>query len=172
MARNLLFVTSRGDTSDDGFLYALDLARITRRGVTVLMVYRKKLAERLERLMSATAAAVAFAEANEYEAAREVLEDQKFEKVEGKVLNDIRRRCRESGVEANVVMTSDNFSSALNSLLKQDGSIDMVLLSPDVTGNGGLTLRDLKKLLKSVSMPIVTLSRTDKAHGTESAEAA
>ncbi|MBI4654508.1 MAG: hypothetical protein HY752_05895 [Nitrospirae bacterium] len=168
MERNLLFVTSPDDISEDGLSYALYLAEITRKGISVLMVHKKKFSERFEDLMTA----VTFAEANEHETAREILKNSASKDAEGKKLQDIQEKCKESGIAANIYTATEDIPSALKGLLKKDKNIDMVLLSPEVTHKGNLTIRDLKKLLKTVSIPIVTLTRQNKSHSNKSVEVA
>lgn len=164
MGRKLLFVTSPDDISEDGLSYALYLAEITRKGISVLMVYKKKFSKRFEDLMTA----VTFAEANEHEIAREILKNSASKDAEGRKLQDIQEKCKESGIAVNIYTAAEDFPSALKGLLKKDKNIDMVLLSPEVTHNGNLTIRDLKKLLKTVSIPIVTLTQQNKSHSNKS----
>ncbi|MBI4824450.1 MAG: hypothetical protein HY805_09535 [Nitrospirae bacterium] len=167
MGRNLLVVSSSAGISDDSLSYALELVKMTRRGMAVLMVYRKKLSERFEDFMTA----VTFAEANEDETAREMLKDKASKKDEEKQLHDIKEKCKDSGITLNIFAVSDDIPSAVRDLLKQDKSIDLVLLGTDITGNG-MAVRDLKKLLKIVSVPIVTLARLNKTHMNKQVEAA
>ena len=69
MKRNLLFVTYRDGEIDEGLNYALDLAKMTDKGVAVLLVNKKKYAKKFEDIMSA----VAFAEENEPETAQLIM---------------------------------------------------------------------------------------------------
>ena len=43
--------------------------------------------------------------------------------------------------------------------LKKNKGVDMVLLSPNITDNGTLTSRELNQLLRTASMPIVTMAK-------------
>lgn len=166
MPRNLLFVTSQDGAGDDGLPYVLNLARITQKGIAVLLFYKRKLSELFEDWMTA----VTFAEANEHETAREILKGSAFDGISQKKLSDIREKCMESGVAVDIYTASDDVPSALKNMLKRDRSIDLVLLSPNITCNGRLSARDMKKLLRTVSMPIVTLARNGKSHTNESSE--
>jgi len=168
MPRNLLFVTSQDGIGDDGLPYVLNLARITKKGIAVLLLYKNRLSERFGDWMTA----VTFAEANEHETAREALNGSAPDGTPRKKLHDIKEKCTESGIDANIYTAPDDIPSALKGLLKRDRSIDLVLLSPTIAGNGRLTMRDLKKLLRTVSMPIVMLTRHDKSHPHESREVA
>lgn len=160
MPRNLLFVTTQDGSGDDGLPYVLNLARITQKGISVLLLCKSGLSERFGDWMTA----VTFAEANEHETAREAVKRSARDGVPGKKMVDIRERCTESGIAASIYTSSDDISSALKNLLRRDRSIDLVLLSPNITFNGRLRTRDLKKLLRAVSMPIVTLTRNGKSH--------
>ncbi len=167
MGRNLLFITSQGGVSENGLSYILDLAKATRKGITVLMVYKRKFSERFENLMTA----ITFAEAGEHETARRLMETAASKETEEEKLQDFKERCKDSGIAANIYMASEDIHSALRNLLKKDKSIDMVLLSPDITGNS-MTTRDLEKLLKTVSVPIITLTSKAKAESDKLVEAA
>ena len=72
MKRNLLFVTYHDGELDEGLNYALDLAKMTDKGMAVLLVNRKKISTKFEEMMSA----VAFAEENEPETARQIMKSQ------------------------------------------------------------------------------------------------
>jgi hypothetical protein len=66
--KKLLFVTYKDETQDEGLSYAIDLAKTLEKGITILLVSKKKLEQRFEDIM----AAVAFAEEGEHETAREI----------------------------------------------------------------------------------------------------
>lgn len=71
MKEKLLFVTRGGEDCDKGFSHVLELAKVLNAGVAVLMVYSKRAMESFEDVM----AAAAFAEAGEFETAREILKE-------------------------------------------------------------------------------------------------
>ncbi|HSB31084.1 MAG TPA: hypothetical protein VLD55_05735 [Candidatus Sulfobium mesophilum] len=48
---------------------------------------------------------------------------------------------------------------ALKHYLSAENTIDMVLLGPNVTDNGNMCEKDLQKLVKTASRPIVILGR-------------
>ncbi len=168
MRRNILFVTSQDGSVNDGLRYVIDLARVTQKGIAVLMLYKENISEWIEDWMTA----VTFAEANEHETARGVLNGSAHYGTPGKKLLDIQEKCMESGISTNIYTATEDIPSALKGLLKRDRSIDLVLLSPNITGNGKLTARDLRKLLRTVSMPIVTLTRNARSHPNKSMEVA
>ena len=155
MKRNLLFVTYRDDDFDDGLSYALDLAKMMDRGIAILLVQKKKLARKFEDLMSA----ITFAEANEHETAMEMMNDQGTGESGDRLQHLLKEKCSGSGMSANVHSALNDTTTALRDFLKNNGNVEMVLLSPSITGNGNLTSRELKQLVKTASRPIVTMAR-------------
>ncbi|HYQ47578.1 MAG TPA: hypothetical protein VEP69_00805 [Thermodesulfovibrionales bacterium] len=151
MKRNLLFVTYRDGEIDDGLDYALDLAKMTDKGMAVLLVNNRKLSHKLENIMSA----VAFAEENEPAMARELVQESKEQGVQ----TAIEAKCKTSGIAAAVYTAVQDAATSLKEFLKQNNSIDMVLLSPDITENGNISSRELSKLVKTASRPIVTMAK-------------
>lgn len=158
--RQLLFITFYNENFEEGLSYVIDLAKIMNKGITALMIYKKGLVEKFEGLMTA----VAFAEANELDTAREFIKED-FKKMEGnedKKIVSIFKTCRESGVDADIYFTKKDMSSAIKDFLNLKTGIDMVLLSPSVTNNEGLSAKELKRLVRAVSRPIVTMARNMK----------
>lgn len=168
MKRNILFVTSQDGGGNDGLPYVIDLAKITRKGIAVLMLYKSKLSEKFDNFMTA----ITFAESNEHKIALELLNNSTFEGSTGKKLQEIQEKCIESGIEPHIYTTSKDIPSALQGLLEKDRSFDMILFSPNIKGDGKLCVRDMKKLLRMVSMPIVTLTFQEKPQHSESMEVA
>ncbi len=61
------------------------------------------------------------------------------------------------------VMTStDEAPDAIKAVLAKNKGIDMVILSPSITTAGGKSVRTLAKLLKSSSIPIVTITNNGR----------
>ncbi len=152
MKRNLLFVTYREGEIDEGLNYALDLAKMTDKGMAVLLVNKKKLSQKLEDIMSA----VSFAEENEPEMARQIMRDSE---PKGDLKSAIEERCKTSGIAAAVHTAFQDAATSLKDYLKQNSSIDMVLLSPEITDNGNISSRELSRLVKTASRPIVTMAK-------------
>ncbi len=154
MKKQLLFVTYPNEGMDEGLSYAVDLAQTMNEGITVLLVKKDKLMKKFEDMMSA----VAFAEENDQDTAREFVS----EPVEAGVadnLRTIREKCREVGVKVNIHTASMDTVSAVKDFMKNTSGIDMILLSPSVTGEGNLTGGELKRLVRTSSRPVVTMSR-------------
>jgi hypothetical protein len=160
--RQLILVVHHDEEIEEGLSYTLELARIMDEAVSILMIYRRKVMERFEDYMVATT----FAEEGEFRTAREVIiDDLRLKGIDYEErLNLIKERCRSHGVEfAGISSSKEDPVSAIKSLVKDNSSIDMVLLSPSITHDGHISARDLQRLVKSLSRPIVTMAKSIKA---------
>lgn len=154
MNKQLLFVTYPNEGMDEGLSYAVDLAQTMNEGITVLLVKKDKLMKKFENMMSA----VAFAEENDSDTARQFMSGP-TEAGAAENLRTIREKCLEVGVKVNIHTASMDTVSAVKDFLKNTSGIDMILLSPSVTGEGNLSGSELKRLVRTASRPIVTMSR-------------
>ncbi len=156
MRRQLLFVTYENEDLDEGLNYAIDLATTMDKDIAILIATNKKtLREKFDDLMSA----VAFAEANEHGTAKGILSSgQKTAGLEARV-EHLAERCQRSGVSVNIHSVTADLFSAIKDFLREKTGIDMVLLSPSVTDNGNVSARELNKLVRSASRPVVTMAR-------------
>lgn len=152
MKRNLLFVTYHDGELDEGLNYALDLAKMTDKGMAVLLVNRKKLSAKFEEMMSA----VAFAEENEPETARQIM---KSGESRTDYQNAIEEKCKTSGVTTAIYTAVQDAATSVKDYLKKNSSVDMVLLSPNITEDGNISSRELNKLVRTSSRPIVTMAK-------------
>jgi len=152
--KQLLFVTYHDEKFDDGLSYALDLARTMNDGISILMVFKRKVMEKFEDMMTV----VAFAEANDHKTARELIAEdlEKNNEDYEKKLSLLRKKC---GVDVDVSAASTNVVTAIRNFLKQNSSVDMVLLSPSVTNDGNISSKDLNRLVRTASRPIVTMAK-------------
>lgn len=160
--KQLLFVTYHDENFEAGLSYAVDLARTMDEDISILMIYRRKVMEKFEDYMTA----VAFAEDGEFKTARELISEdlkKKNESYEEKVRLLIGR-CKESGIAADVNTAASDVISAIRNLLRQNTKIDMVLLSPSITHDGYITAKELNRLVKTASRPIVTMAKNVKAY--------
>jgi hypothetical protein len=156
--RQLLFVTYKDEHLDEGISYTIELAKAMLEDVVVLLVRKKdSLKERFEDIM----AGVSFAEEGEHETARRIMNG------EGRGLPaDMDRKVTEmviasskAGVHMDVQNTDKDVVAGIRSYLKGNGTIDKVVLSPAVTESEMLTTRDLNRLVRTASRPIVTMTR-------------
>jgi len=155
--KQLLFVTYHDEKFDDGLSYALDLAKTMNDGISILMVYKRKVMEKFEDMMTV----IAFAEANEHKTARElIVEDLKKNNEDyEKKLSLLKEKCQSSGVDVDFSAASANVIAAIRNFLKQNSGVDMVLLSPSVTNDGNISSKDLNRLVRTASRPVVTMAK-------------
>jgi len=155
--KQILFVTYHDENFEDGLSYAIELAKTMKDGIEILMVYKRKVFEKFEDIMTA----VTFAEADEYKTARELIsEDHKAhnEDFEEKV-RVMKGKCEQTGIIVDVSTAATDVVSAIKNILRQNTRIDMVLLSPSITRDGHITSKELNKLVKTASRPIVTMAK-------------
>jgi hypothetical protein len=156
--RQLLFVTYRDENLEEGVSYAVELAKAMFEDITLLLVQKKSnLMDRIENLMTA----VSFAEADEHDMAREIMQvgsdvaEGRYEKL----LVGLVEKCRREGIQVNVQDTDLGVLSGIRTFLKNHGGIDKVVLSPAVTGSDTVSAKDLNRLVRTASRPIVTMTR-------------
>ena len=155
--RQLLFVTYHDESLEDGLSYAVELAKTMNDGIEILLIYKRKVLERFEDMMTA----VTFAEADMHKTAREMISDDYRKNSEDyeKKIDLLKERCRRSGVTVGVSAAAADAVSAIKNILRQNTKIDMVLLSPSITNDGNVTSKVLNKLVKTASRPVVTMAR-------------
>ncbi len=158
--KQLLFVTYHDENFEAGLSYAVDLARTMDEDISILMVYRRDVMEKFEDYMTA----VTFAEDGELKTARELISEdlkKKKESYEEKI-GLLMERCRKSRIAADVSASASDVVSAIRNLLRQNTKVDMVLLSPSITHDGNITAKELNRLVKTASRPIVTMAKNAK----------
>ncbi len=156
--RQLMFVTFHDENLDEGLSYAVELAKAMYEDITLLLVQKKsKLMEKIGNLMTA----VSFAEADEHETARQIMAGGSRdvqEKVQKK-LAELADRCKREGIQVSVQQTDLDAVSGIRAFLRSHTGIDKVVLSPVVTEAGNVTAKDLNRLVRTASRPIVTMTR-------------
>jgi hypothetical protein len=159
--RNLLFVTYHGARFDDGLSYALHLAKTLDKDISVLLVQEKKgMMVRISDMIAASA----FAEAHEPTVAIEIMnEGSVTEKEVEKEKSQILAKCRMEGVGAVVKTSAMELVQAVRESVKGSTDVEMVLLGPTVTADGGVTARQLDKLVKTATRPVITIARQTHA---------
>ncbi len=156
--RQLLFVTYHDENLDEGVSYAVELAKAMYEDITLLLVQKKaNIMEKLGNLMTA----VSFAEADEHETARQIMaggSPDGREKAQQK-LAELAARCKQEGIQVSVQHSELDAVSGIRAFLKDHSGIDKVVLSPAVTESGNVTAKDLNRLVRTASRPIVTMTR-------------
>lgn len=155
MRERLLFVTKGGDNFEEGFSYVVELAKTLKAGVSVLMVYDKRPMDAYEDLMSAAV----FAQAGEFKTAKDILQEQEnaLKTEADNKLKGLSEKYREISNDLNYQIFIGDVLSSIKEFLKNKTNIDMVLISPSLSkSKKGI---DLKKLIKYISKPVVTISQ-------------
>lgn len=160
--KQLLFVTYHDENCEEGLSYAVDLAKVMNNCISLLMIFkRKKAMEKFGDMMTV----VTYAQANDYKTAREMIKEDFESKNESyeERLNQLADKCKLAGVEVDISTASSDAVSAIKNLLRQNTSIDMVLLSPNITKDNHITVRDLNRLVRTAARPIVTMAKNGYA---------
>jgi hypothetical protein len=155
--RQLLFVTYRDENLEEGVSYAIELAKAMYEDITLLLVRKKNnLMDKFENLMTA----VTFAEAGEHDTAREMMagSPQAAERAK-KLLARVKEKCAKEGIAVTVEDSDQDAVSGIRLFLKNHTGIDKVVLSPLITEAGNVTSKDLNRLVRTSSRPIVTMTR-------------
>ncbi len=156
--RQLLFVTYHDENLDEGVSYAVELAKAMFEDITLLLVQKKtNIMEKIGNLMTA----VSFAEADDHETARQIMaggSSNGQERVRQK-LAELSERCKGEGIQMSVQQTDLDAVSGIRTFLKSHSGIDKVVLSPVMTEAGNVTAKDLNRLVRTASRPIVTMTR-------------
>lgn len=159
MKDKILFVTKGGEQCDEGFPYVLELANTLNAEVDALIMRPEVLATDFEDLMTAAA----FAEAGDLKTAKEIMEHT--QKICEKKLEQRFRQLSNSANKVSVALichaAEGDVSTAIKAILQEKPYIDMVLLSPSLSGKKNSI--DIKRLLKNISKPIVHISRPTTA---------
>lgn len=154
----LLFVTHVDENIEEGISYAIELAKAMCEDITLLLVRKKnKTRKKLEDLMTA----VTFAEADEHDTARRFITDGPQSGPERceKMLAELVEKCAKEGIHVAVHNIEQDAVSSIRSFLMQHNHVDKVVLSPSVVEAGSVTDRDLNRLVRTASRPIVTMTR-------------
>jgi len=156
--RQLLFVTYQDEHLDEGLSYAVELAKAMVEDIVLLLVRKKdSVKDKFDNLMSG----VTFAEAGEHETASEMAAGAApgmSEAIKGKITEMILMSSK-AGIHLEVQNTDKDVVAGIRNYLKGNSHIDKVVLSPEVTESEMLTTRDLNRLVRTASRPIVTMTR-------------
>jgi hypothetical protein len=155
--RQVLFVTYRDDNLEEGLSYATELAKAMYEDITLLLVRKKSnLLDKFGTLMTA----VTFAEAGEHEKARQAMAEPGADsKQSARKLAALIDKCAKQGILMTVEDTDQDAVSGIRSYLKNRTGIDKVVLSPAITQDGNVTAKDLNRLVRTSSRPIITMTR-------------
>ncbi len=156
--RQLLFVTHHNENMTEGVSYAIELAKAMDEDITILVVQKRTdLNNKFENLMTAAT----FAESGEHHTAKQIVSEgprcpDAFPHEE---LVTVFSKCRQEGVHVNVHTSSLDVMSGIRTFIKKQWGIDKVVLSPAITTAGDITSKDMKRLVRQISRPVVTMAR-------------
>jgi hypothetical protein len=154
--RQLLFVTYRDENLEEGVSYAIELAKAMYEDIALLFVQKQSsLMDKLGNMMTA----VSFAEAGEHDMAKEIMTSHVVKGVFEKEVDTVVRKCLSEGIQANVHAVNLDAIAGIRKFLKEHAGIDKVVLSPAITEAGNVTSKDLNRLVRTASRPIVTMTR-------------
>ena len=154
--RQLLFVTYRDANLDEGMTYAIELAKAMNEDIVLFTVQRKDtLGRKFEDLM----AGVVFAEAGEHGTARELVSPEPAAAPSAAAVADLVVKASKAGVRLSLENAEQDVVAGIRSHVKRNSLIDKVVRSPAVTESEVLTARDLNRLVRTASRPIVTMTR-------------
>lgn len=164
--RQLLFVTYQDNHLDEGISYAIELAKAMIEDIVVLLVQKKDtLKEKFENLMSG----VTFAEEGEHETARQIMsnESRNLPSTINSKITEMVLASSKAGVHLEVQNTDKDVVAGIRFYLKGRTGIDKVVLSPAITESEVLTTRELTRLVRTASRPIVTMTRQSLRRATK-----
>lgn len=156
MKEKLLFVTRGGENIEEGISYVIELSKVLRAEITLLIIYEKKKNRIYEDIMTS----LTFAEAGEFQTAKEILieEENELQKTTDTMLRALDKKFGEHQRDFSYEIATGDAMPAIRDFLRNKPGIEMVLLSPNLSGNKKYV--DVKKLLKTITKPIVTISRS------------
>jgi hypothetical protein len=156
--QQLLFVTYQDEHLDEGISYAIELAKAMLEDIVLLLVRKKDtLKDRFDDLM----AGVTFAEEGEHDTARSMEKggSRSVPAAMDSKITELIVASSKAGVHLEVQNTEKDVVSGIRSFLKGNTAVDKVVLSPAVTEGEVLTTRELNRLVRTASRPIVTMTR-------------
>jgi len=153
---NILYATFRGEDLEKGFSYAVELARTLDRDLYLLVVTEKSVTEKLGDMFSAAGLAE---EGLGGEAAGEIAKGgfTRLDATSDGRYSILANRARMEGVGFEVYGSNRGIRDAISGFVKARSGVDMVLLGPAVSGEGGMSSKELKKLVAGAGKPVVTM---------------
>lgn len=155
MRERLLFVTNGDRAFEEGFSYAIELAKSLNAGVSILLVFSRQASSTYEDAM----AAAAFAQAGEFQTAKEILKtrEKELRKLATEEFEKLSGKCKDTQIDIDYQYFTGDILAAIKDFLKNHSSIDMVLLSPSLSS--AFEGSALKKLIKNITKPLVAISK-------------
>jgi len=152
---NILYATFKGEDLEKGFAYAVDLAKTLDKDLYLLVVTEKSVSEKIGDFFSAAG----LAEEGLGQEAGEVVSGR-FTKIDAAAdprFSVLANRARMEGVGFEVYGSTRAIREAISGFIKEKAGVDMVLLGPAVSRDGGMSSKELKKLVAGAGKPVVTM---------------
>ncbi len=162
MKGKILFIT-KGEEENfgDGFDYAADLARLRTGGVLVLFSYSER---NFFQRFGDDMGAAALTEAGEVEAAKDYMSEYNIQ-LRSECSRKIEILKETAGDHGDLItdfhIKSGNYTPAIRKILEDYPSIEIVIMSPALTAKERSI--SIKKLMKKIPRPVVTMSRPVRA---------
>jgi len=153
-------VTYHDDTFNEGISYALDLAKTMDDSLEILMIYRRRVLERIGDMMTV----VTYAEAGEHKTAREMISEdyRRRESDYEEHVALLKERGRKSGIPVDVSVAAADTISAVKNIVRQNSRIEMILLGPGIAADNAFNTKTIKRLVKIASRPVVMMTRQSR----------
>ncbi len=153
MRRQIMFVTYLTDGFQKAFAYGTELATMMKKDIAILIISRgKNTTGTDENCMTE----VAFTGSGENEITREFIPDNEKQDFTEEI-NYLWERCSETDIKLSIHRSALDIVTAINSFVRQERGIDIILIGSTITGNGTITAKELKRLVRTVSRPVVTI---------------
>jgi hypothetical protein len=153
MRRRIMFVTYLTDGFQKAFAYTTELARMMEKDVDVLIISKKQdMTGKIDDYMTA----VTFAKSGEQEVAKEFMSgngDHDF----SEEINYLWEKCSETGTKLSIHRSGMDIVTAINTFVSQEKGVDMILIGSSITDNGSISAKELKRLVRTASRPVVTI---------------
>ncbi len=161
--RRLLFVTHRDEHMTEGVSYAIELAKAMDENIMILFVQKRPdVNSTLDNLMTA----VTFDEAGKHRIARQIVRPgtrPRLHEASDQELAAVVTTCVREGIRASVHTSPLGALAGVRTFLKKQSGIDKVVLSPAITRADDISSKDIMRLVRMISRPVVTMARQPAA---------
>ncbi len=152
--RQLLFVTYGDANLEEGVAYAIELAKAMVEDIAMLLLLkRKEMMTHIENLMTVVTPEEGIEPTGM--ADRSV----SYQDASQKILTGLVERCQREGLRIAVTQSDQDPLTGIRTYLENHTDVDKVVLSPAVTGSDGISTKELSRLVRTASRPIVTMTR-------------
>jgi hypothetical protein len=156
--RQLLFVTHGDGNMTEGVPYAIELAKAMDEDIMILLVQKRPdLTSKFDDLMTT----VTFAEAGDHSTAKQTGSTARPgpDEDSDQELSVVVQTCLREGIQATVYTSPLGAMAGIRAFIKKQWGIDKVLLSPAITRADDISSKDIMRLVRVISRPVVTMAR-------------